>query len=265
MGTDFQIIDLHAHILPGLDDGPSTVDEALRMCELNVQQGVTVVVATPHMCDSRYPVTSEDVRNGVKELSAVCRERGLDLEILPGGDVRLEPELLDALNAGEVLTVADSGRYILLELPPQIVPRIEEIVFELEVLGVTPILSHPERNLDFLRRPKRLAELVDKGCLTQITGDSLIGIFGAAAKRTAERFLKSGLVHVVASDAHSARDRRPALGRVAQMLCSTVGEDMARKLLHTNPSKIIRGEPLNAPRGVLRRDKGAAALRTKIS
>ena len=240
----FDIIDIHAQILPGLDDGPRTVDEAVRMCELNVEQGVTVVVATPHMCDARYPVTVEDVRDGVKELSRECRERGLNLEILPGGDVRLEPGTLDAFNAGEVLTVADTGRYLLLELPQQIVPPIEGLVFELQVRGVTPILTHPERNAHFCREPGRLAELVDRGCLVQITGDSLLGRFGRTAKRAAGEFLESGRVQVVASDAHSASDRRPRLGRVAELLDATVGTDAARSLLHSNPGRIVRGEPV---------------------
>lgn len=247
MRPGFHIIDIHAHILPGLDDGPRTMDEALRMCELSVEQGVTVVVATPHMCDPRYPVTSEAVRTGVGELSQACRERGLDLQILPGAEVRLRPDLLNILQAGEALTLADSGRYFFMELPPDIVPSIDGLVFELEVEGITPILSHPERNHDFCRKPERLTGLVDRGCVVQITGDSLLGRFGRAARRAAERFLKDGLVHVVASDAHSAGDRLPALGRVADLLGSSMGEDVARTLLHVNPARIIRGEPLDAP------------------
>ena len=244
MGRRLQLIDIHAHILPGLDDGPRTADEALRMCELSVEQGVAVVVATPHMCDPRYPVTVEDVRNGVKELSRACRERGLDLQILPGADVRLQPELLSTLRAGEVLTLAETGKYILLEMPPEIVPPLKGLTFELAIQEVTPIISHPERNLDFCRHPARLAELVDSGCLVQVTGDSLLGRFGRAPRRAAEMFLKSGLVHVVASDAHSAFDRQPNLGSVAELLSAIRGEDVARTLLHTNPGKIVRGESL---------------------
>jgi len=247
VGSSFDIVDIHTHILPGLDDGPRTLDESLRMCELYVAQGVTTVVATPHMCDRRYRVTPEAVRDGVEELLAACQRCGLDLAIHPGADVRLEPELLDSLDRGEVLTLAETGKYLLLELPLQTAPRIEGLIFELSVRGITPILSHPERNIELWRKPHRLADFVDRGCLVQITASSLFGSFGPAPKRVAERFLKAGLVHVVASDAHSSSGRRPELRRAADVLTSMIGEDAARKLLQTNPTKIVQGESLESP------------------
>ena len=247
LGRLFPMIDIHAHILPGLDDGPRTMEESVRMCELCLDQGVTVVVATPHMCNSRFGVTAEDVRNGVGELSEACRRRGLNIEILPGGDVLLQPGLLAALDTGDALTLADTGKYLLLELPAQTVPPIEGLVFELAVRGITPILTHPERNPAFHHKPGRLVQLVESGCYVQVTADSLLGKFGRGARRAGEKFLKSGLVHVVASDAHSARDRRPALGTVAGLLSSMAGEDTARRLLCDHPARIIRGEPLEPP------------------
>jgi len=245
--NEFNIIDIHAHVLPGLDDGPHTLDESLQMCGLYAREGVTTVVATPHMGNNRFDVTSDAVRRSTSELARVCRERMPELEILPGADVQLQPGLLDMLDAGEVLTLADAGRYLLLELPPQAVPRIENLVADLAARGVTPILSHPERNPDFLRKPDRLAELVECGCLVQITSGSLLGSFGRAAKWAAEEFIEAGLVHVAASDAHAPRGRRcPELRRAADYLVSTVGEDIARDLLCRNPAKIIRGEPLRS-------------------
>ncbi len=245
--TDTPLVDIHTHVLPGLDDGPRTMDDSLRMCELYVAQGVTTIVATPHLCDSRFKVSPEAVRRGVEELSAACSKRGLVLEILPGGDVRLEPELLEAYDRGRVLTLAETGKYLLLELPLQSAPRIEGLIFELSLRGVSIILSHPERNLELARKPARLAELVESGCLAQVTAGSFFGGFGATVKRTAERFLKAALVHVVASDAHSPRGRRPDLRRAADFLAATAGEKVARDLLQRNPERIVRGEPLEAP------------------
>ena len=241
------MIDIHAHILPGLDDGPRTMEESVRMCEMCIEQGVSVVVATPHMCNPRFSVSAEDVRSRVGELSEACRRRGLNIEILPGGDVLLQPGLLEAMDAGDALTLADTGKYLLLELPAQTVPSIEGLVFELALRGVTPILTHPERNPAFHHKPGRLVQLVESGCYVQITGDSLLGRFGRGARRAGGKFLKSGLVHVVASDAHSARDRRPALGTIAGLLSSMAGEDAARRLLCDHPARIIRGEPLESP------------------
>lgn len=246
MAAGFDITDIHSHLLPGLDDGASSMDESLRMCELYVAQGVATVVATPHMGDPRFAVTPDDVREGVQELSSACRRRGLELEILPGGDVRLEPELLSALDKGELLTLADTGKYLLLELPLQTAPRIEAFIFQLSVRGITPVLSHPERNMELWRKPHRLAEFVTQGCLVQITAESLLGGFGAVVRQAGERFLRAGLVHVVASDAHSARGRAPELRRTAEVLTSMMGEEKAREVLQSNPADIARGEPLSS-------------------
>lgn len=215
------------------------------MCELYVGQGVTTVVATPHMCDPRFDVSVEAVRRGVGELSEACRRRGLHLTILPGAEVRLQPELLDMFDAGEALTLADTGDYLLIELPPQIVPRMESVIFELALRGITPILGHPERNLELWRKPERLVQLVEYGCLVQVSSPSLLGAFGPIARRAAERLLKGGLVHVVASDAHFPRGRlSPQAQRTAELLVSMMGDDAARRLLQTNPTKIVTGESL---------------------
>lgn len=239
MESHFPIIDIHAHVLPGLDDGPATMDDALRMCELYIAEGVTTVVATPHMCEGRFGVRPAAVRRGVDALASACQERGLGLRLLPGADVRLVPELLEALDAGEALTVGDGGRYLLLELPFQVVPRLEQFIFDLGLRGITPVLTHPERNLMLSRRPHVLAELIDRGCLVQVTADALFGCFGPGPREAAECFLHHGLVHVVASDAHSPRERRPRLRRAAERLAALGGDALARDLLWTNPEAIV--------------------------
>jgi protein-tyrosine phosphatase len=196
------------------------------------------------MGDGRFQVTPDAVRRGVQELRAACAERGLELVILPGGDVRLEPELLATVDRAEVLTLADAGKYLLLELPLQTVPRCEGLMFELSLRGITAILSHPERNLELWRKPDRLRDLVTRGCLVQVTADSLFGRFGPHAQRSAEMFLKDGLVHAVASDAHSPHGRWPEFRRAAEHLKGLVGEEGACQLLQGNPARIVRGEPL---------------------
>jgi protein-tyrosine phosphatase len=263
----YKMVDIHSHLLPGLDDGPRTLAESLRMCELYLCDGVAAVIATPHMNAPLFTVSSQAVRRGVEELRAECRQRGLNLEILPGADVRPEPGLVEIVERGEVLTLADTGRYLLLELPLETAPRIEGLVFDLLVRGVTPVLSHPERNVELWRKTSRLAELVDQGCLVQVTAGSLFNGFGPWARQAAERFLRDGLVHVVATDAHSAHGRQLQLGRAAGYVAALMGKEKARELLETNPRRILRGELLtpsvatggtggkgigNGPGGVLR-------------
>ena len=214
------------------------------MCELYVRQGVTTVVATPHMCDGHFDVPAAAVRRGVEALSNACRQQALDLRILPGGDVRLQPELLQALDSGEALTLADTGKYLLLELPDLTVRGLEGLVFALQVRGVTPILSHPERNDSLCRSPELLNELMERGCLVQVIAGALLGEFGRRARRCSEKLLRSGRVHVVASDAHSARRRRPELDCAAGLIAGMAGAETARRLLRENPVRIIHGVPL---------------------
>ena len=249
MTEPFDIIDIHCHLLPGLDDGAESMAESLAMCRQLAADGVVTVVATPHMAGPRPSPSADEVRGAVLELRTACRADGIDLEVLPGADVHLTPDLFELLDAGELLTVADAGKYLLLELPMFAVPRIEGLVDDLLAGGVTPILTHPERNPDLCRRPDRLAELVRRGCLVQLTAAALQDGFGTPARQMAWQFLGSGLVHVIASDAHSSvGSRSPRLRDAAGALTDTYGEAHARRLLLDNPLAIISGRPLRGER-----------------
>jgi protein-tyrosine phosphatase len=237
------IVDIHSHVLAGLDDGPDTWEESLAMCRRYADGGICTVVATPHFGAPVFRVTPERVRCGVKKLTRLCGERGIALDILPGGDVRVGPDLLDEFDKGRIMTLADRGRHVMLEMPFQTAPRIEELLFQFALRGVTAVLSHPERNLELQRKPERVNELVELGCLLQITGGSLLGHFGRAARRAAEGLLRSGCAHVVASDAHSPRGHRmPAFARTIERLCRLVGEQAARRLLCETPGRLARAE-----------------------
>jgi protein-tyrosine phosphatase len=139
------------------------------------------------------------VREKVAKLSSACQSRGVNLEILPGGAIQVQPWLLKAFYAGEVLTVGDCGKFLLLELPRRESPEIDELVSGLLARGVTPILAHPERNHELADNPRLLAEFIKQGCIAQITGAALLGYFGEEAMNAARMFLGMGLVHVVAS------------------------------------------------------------------
>jgi len=247
MRLDAPIIDVHSHVLPGLDDGAQNLDEALRMCELYVADGVRTVVATPHVWSGHYDVGSDAIRRGVDELSEACARRGLDLTILPGSEVRVRPELLAALAAGRLMTVGDNGAYLLLELHAQRVPPMGGLLFELGLRGVQPILCHPERHTQIWEHEELLDDLVGRGCLVQVTGASLLGAYGRRVQRCAEHLLAARLVHLVASDAHSPRRRRPLLQRTAGRLIELGGEALARRLLVANPARIVAGQPLGGP------------------
>jgi len=237
---DWNIADVHAHLLPALDDGPADAATALRMCRIYQDEGVRTVVATPHMSDPRYPVSAQDVREGVLRLTDACRRQGIRLDILPGADVRLQPEILDDLDAGRLLTLADGGRFLLLELPPQSLPPMHWLLPALSARGIVPILTHPERHPVLCGSPRRLKDLVERGCLTQVTGASLLGWFGRGPRRAVEEFLRLGLVHMVASDAHAPEGpRRPQFGALIERLIALVGAEGARELLCRRPGALL--------------------------
>jgi protein-tyrosine phosphatase len=191
------------------------------------------------MGDPRYNVSPEAVRRAACELEAACGAEGIDLRILPGADVRVQPETLADLDAGRILTVGDAGRFLLVDLPTQTLHPVGPLLFELQVRGLAVVLTHPERHPLLSSDLEELRRLVERGCLVQITGSSLLGGFGCSARRAAERMLREGLVHVVASDAHgSTGPRRPQFGLVVRRLLELVGERSAAELVCERPGEI---------------------------
>jgi len=246
------IIDVHTHILPGLDDGPATLADAVRMCEAYESHGVRTIVATPHMMSGRWNVTADDVRRQARALRAACRERGMHLNVLTGAEVSLRPDLADLVARGEALTVDEARRYLVVELPSQAVPPFFRVVEELAAHGVTPVISHPERSPRLLRAPGMLAELVAMGCLVQVTSGSLLGRFGSKARRAAERLIAGGMAHLVASDAHEPCGYRgPDLWDCYAALQAEFGIAECRRLLFENPLAIVRGEAVTAIPGAV--------------
>ncbi|TCP58973.1 protein-tyrosine phosphatase [Tumebacillus sp. BK434] len=207
------MIDLHCHILPGLDDGARDASTALHMAWAAVHDGITDIVATPHTEDGVYRHSADEVRKAVERLQQQLLEAQVPLRLHPGSEVHIHPELIDQLRAGQIMTLGDQGRYLLLELPLRNVPRVMERIFDdLADRGITTILAHPERNLVLQEQPWRLAAWSEEyGVLAQLTAGSVTGQMGKTLQRTALSFFQSRLAHLVASDAHDLKNRRPEL------------------------------------------------------
>ena len=172
------------------------------------------------------------------------------MRILPGAEYRLEPDLPERLARGELLTLCDGGRFLLVELPAAFVPPYaERALYELQLQGVTPIVAHPERNAVFCRRPDLLQALVSRGVPAQVTAGSLTGMFGREIARAAFSFLGRGLVHLLASDAHSSAGRPPVLSPALREVERRLGREEAFRLGVDNPQKVVAGRPL--PAGVV--------------
>ena len=235
------MIDLHCHILPGLDDGAKTTDEAIRMARIAKSQGITAIVATPHFMEGTFTPSVDSVLTACASLQKSIQDQGISLEICPGMEVYLCPQLDLFVRLGKVLTLNNKGRHILLELPFDSVPSYcEEVLFSLLVDGVTPVLAHPER-YDGLELAT-LSCWIERGLLVQVNSGSFTGFFGQRAQRIAERLLLSNMVHFVASDSHSAGRRAPALTKAKQRVAALAGAGAVQDLFSRNPQKVLRGE-----------------------
>jgi protein-tyrosine phosphatase len=246
MTTSF--VDIHCHLLPGIDDGATDWDESLAMAELAASDGTTTIIATPHQLGSFGHNRGDAIRRSVQKLQQRLMAAGVSLTVLPGADVRIEEQLVDRLLSGEVLTLGDHRRHVLLELPHELYLPLEPLIERLSRHNITAILSHPERNQGILRRPELLGPLVDAGCLMQITAGSLGGSFGAECQQLAESMIVDGLVHFVATDGHGARSRRPLMSRAYERLIQLAGPDLAIELCSGNPEYVTTGQPVQSGR-----------------
>ncbi len=240
------LVDIHCHILPGLDDGAATWAEALAMAEVALADGIHAVVATPHQLGVYAGNRAETIRQRAAELAARLVQWGLQLEVFAGADVRIAPDVVSQIRRGEVLTLADRGRHVLLELPHDVYWPLEGVIAELRQAGLVGILSHPERNVAILRHPQVIAPLVAAGCLIQITAESLCGRFGSRVQSFSERLVRAGLVHFVASDAHSAQGRAPRLRQAFAQIEALAGRKAAMACCAENPARVIQGRDLSA-------------------
>jgi protein-tyrosine phosphatase len=234
------VIDLHSHVLPGLDDGPVDLTGSVAIAREAAAGGVTVIAATPHVRED-YPTSAVAIADALVTVREALRAASIGIEVLPGAEVafeRLRHLDLDQLRA---YGLAGSPNYLLVELPffgwP---PGIHEQVQRLEEGGMTTVLAHPERNSAVQESPRRLAELVGGGVLVQVTAGSLAGGFGSTVARTANALLSGGLVHLVASDTHRAggSGSRTALGPAVESLRDPA---LAHWLTHAVPAAIVAG------------------------
>jgi len=241
-------VDIHCHLLPGIDDGAQTWDDSLAMARMALDDGIATTVCTPHQLGNFGENRGEEIRRLVLELQARLDEARLPLRVLPGADVRIESEMMQRIKAGDVLTLGDRGRHVLLELPHELYLPLEPVLAELASAKLVGVLSHPERNEGILRNPGVLGPLVDAGCLMQITAGSLCGTMGPKCREMSESLLAEGLVHFVATDAHSPRSRRPLLRRAFERVAELTDAETALALCFTNPQCVADGRTVSGGR-----------------
>jgi protein-tyrosine phosphatase len=235
------VIDLHSHILPGIDDGARTMADSVGIARDAVSDGVTTMVATPHVRED-YPTGGETMERLVGEVRDELRRAGIPLEVKTGGEVAMEQLIPMGIDELRRFSLGGGGRYVLVEFPYHGWPLpLPSQVERLHGLGLTAIIAHPERSGEVQGRPGRLGPLVDAGALVQLTAASVDGRLGRASRAAAMRLLEMGLAHVVASDAHMPGTRAAGLSSAVVALG---GGPLARWLTHDVPSAIVDGDPI---------------------
>ena len=240
------MIDLHNHLLPGIDDGAKKLNETLEFLRIARRDGVRTVVATPHMKPGVYDNTRETILERVSLVREAQKgDEAEGVTLLPGAEVYYTADLTARLRDGQLMTLGDGGRYLLLELPYQQVPiGVEETIFQLKLRQVTPLMAHPERVAYYLEDIERVASSIRLGALTQVTGASITGQFGKKAREFALRMLERNMIHVLASDSHDVSYRPPRLTGAVAAAAAVVGEEAAQRLVEDNPAAILAGRPL---------------------
>jgi len=238
------VIDLHCHLLPGFDDGPKTLDEALEMARIAVANGITRAHVTPHLHPGRWENDRAKIEAAVQAYRAALTAAGIPLEVGFAAEVRLDYDILPLIEADRVpfLGSLEGFRVMLLEFPHSHVPvGADKFVAWLLARNIRPMLAHPERNKDLMRDPSKLQPFVDQGCLLQVTADAVVGGFGEQSALRAREFLERGWVTVLASDAHDAVNRPPRIAPGRDAAAKIVGEAEALRLTQGTPLQIVRG------------------------
>ncbi len=264
------MIDLHAHILPRLDDGAESLEESVEMCRISYGDGVRTIVATPHILPGVYKNDRSTILTQTQELNEAVKKFGVGSSefgvqnpdasthprinafvVLPGADVHFSPNLLQLCHNGEIVTVNDDGHCLMVEFDFMSLPyQGEKVLFQLISHGIIPVITHPERNLEIARSPKRYYQMIKMGCLGQVTAMSLTGEFGSEIRRVAERLVAHRLIHFIASDTHSVSERPPLLSPAVREAEKLVGREEAQKMVTEYPQALLEGRRPDVPKPI---------------
>lgn len=255
------MIDLHCHIIPGVDDGPETLEQSLSMASIAVRDGIHTVVATPHTLNGLYMNPVGKVSSCLTALKNALTEKKIPLTLRQGAEVHLCPGMVQRIEAGDVGTIDQAGKYLLLELPWPMIPEgIKKEISAFKLKGITPIITHAERNAAILRDITILYEFIRMGALSQITAMSITGHFGEAVKKSAKKLLQLRLAHIIASDAHSPDHRPPILSHAVEHAAEFLDSfEEAERMVTEVPAAILAGqmpdipEPREEKAGIFRR------------
>jgi protein-tyrosine phosphatase len=226
------LIDIHTHILPGVDDGPDTMDEAVKIVEKAAGDGVRCIVATPHMLEAPSVRRIENITSQARILEREISSRNLDMTIKVSAEFFISPDLPDYMKTCGQLAIPGEKSYVLVELPMYQVPEYTDtVIFQLGLDKYTPIIAHPERNMEIQQDPQILDAFIQRGALAQLNAGSLTGQYGRRAKKAAQKLLRQNLIHMMGSDIHSCPDGPYPLVKGLKAAAKIVGRERAGQLV----------------------------------
>jgi len=236
---------MHSHILPGIDDGAKDWEEFSAMAEVAVSEGVTHMVCTPHFIPRELEFDLNAYGDIFNKATQILTSQGLQLTLIPGSEIFVSAGLAESWQQGKLLSVNKGGKYLLVEFSRLDLPGFtRELLFELKLQGVTPIIAHPERNRAFMNKPQLLVDLIEQGALCQVNTGSITGHFGEQVKKAALEFLQGGMIHMIGTDAHSPRTRAPRVQQALRVIQDLLGNEQLTELVEVNPLKVINGMEL---------------------
>lgn len=236
------MVDLHCHLLPGIDDGSKSMEISLRMAREATENGVTHALLTPHHMNGHYVNHKQDVIRRTKEFQEQINAHNIPLTVFPGQEVRINGQLLGALDRDDILFADTAGKYMMLEFPDDDVPHYtNQMIFDLQQRGIIPVIVHPERNTKIMAEPDLIYQLLEKGCLSQITASSYVGTFGKKVESFSRRLIEAGQGYVFASDAHNLPGRKYEMRQAFEKMKREFGQKLVEQY-QQNAKSIINGE-----------------------
>jgi protein-tyrosine phosphatase len=236
------LIDIHSHILPAIDDGAKNIEKTLQMLQIASDDGIKKIVATPHFYRGYYENKYIDICKLVEEVNIKVKEKQISVEIFPGQEVFLDTHTLDLFREG-IIKGINGTRYMLIEFPMDTMPKSAlDIIYELRVLGMVPIIAHPERYRYIIEKPSLINNFIDENCLFQINSGSIQGIFGRSVQKTSEILITHGICNFIASDAHSTKTRVPKIKEALEIVADL--NSALKVVLTENTDKLLRDEQI---------------------
>lgn len=238
------MIDIHSHILPGIDDGAKTEADSLEMAKLAVEEGIHTIIATPHNKNGSFDNERESILTYTDILNKLLEENDIPLTLLPGQETRIYGDIVEDLHDGRILPLNDT-KYVFVEFPSGHVPGYaKQVLFDIQVAGYTPIIVHPERNEELIEHPGKLYDFVRKGALTQITAGSVVGKFGKTVQKFTHQIIEANLTHFIASDVHNTTTRAFWMKDAFEEIERKYGADLYY-LFVENGQLLVEGQNVN--------------------